>query len=167
MIALKHVLVATDFSEASEAAQAYGRELARTFGASLEFLHVAPDFSTSLLAYQGLTVDVGRLQTQSEESAREKLQSYLSDEDRQQLRAKGTVLTSPRPADAILGYARDCNANLIVVGTHTKGTMAHLFIGSVAERVIRSAACPVLVVRHPEREFVLPDALQVASRATA
>jgi hypothetical protein len=44
--------------------------------------------------------------------------------------------------------------------------MAHMLMGSVAERVVRTAPCPVLTVRHPEHEFVLPDALQVVARPT-
>jgi nucleotide-binding universal stress UspA family protein len=54
---------------------------------------------------------------------------------------------------------------LIVMGTHGRGPVAHLFMGSVAERVVRMAPCPVLTVRHPEREFVTPDALAAAMGA--
>jgi nucleotide-binding universal stress UspA family protein len=48
---------------------------------------------------------------------------------------------------------------IIVMGTHGRGVMAHLVLGSVAEKVVRTAPCPVLTVRHPQHEFVLPDAL--------
>jgi nucleotide-binding universal stress UspA family protein len=51
------------------------------------------------------------------------------------------------------------------MGNHGRGAMAHLFMGSVAERVVRFAGCPVLTVRHPEREFVLPDALIAVAKA--
>jgi len=54
---------------------------------------------------------------------------------------------------------------LIVVGTHGRGGLAHLVVGSVAERVVRLAPCPVLTVRHPEREFVRPDTLAAAVHA--
>jgi nucleotide-binding universal stress UspA family protein len=46
---------------------------------------------------------------------------------------------------------------LIVMGTHGRTGVSHLLVGSVAERVVRTAPCPVLTVRHPEHEFVLPD----------
>jgi nucleotide-binding universal stress UspA family protein len=72
------------------------------------------------------------------------------------------VLTSARPEIALLDYAREQGVDLIVTGTHGRGGMAHFFMGSIAERLVRSAPCPVLTVRHPEREFVMPDALQKA-----
>jgi hypothetical protein len=46
------------------------------------------------------------------------------------------------------------------MGTHGRGVMAHLLMGSVAEKVVRIAPCPVLTVRHPEHEFIQPDALE-------
>jgi nucleotide-binding universal stress UspA family protein len=89
----------------------------------------------------------------------------LSDEDRTQLNAKTVVIASPSPAQAIVDYATDSQINLIVVGTHGRRPVARFFIGSVAERIGRMAPCPVLIVRHPEREFVLPDALQRTAQA--
>ena len=57
---------------------------------------------------------------------------------------------------AIVRYAQREPIDLIVMGTHGRGAMAHLLIGSVAENVVRKAPCPVLTVRHPEHEFVTP-----------
>ena len=51
------------------------------------------------------------------------------------------------------------------MGTHGRGAISHLFMGSVAERVVRTATCPVLTVHHPEHEFVIPDALVAVARA--
>jgi nucleotide-binding universal stress UspA family protein len=70
---------------------------------------------------------------------------------------QGIIVTSSAPAFAIVEFAKGSNVNLIVIGTHGRGGMAHLLLGSVAERVVRLPPCPVLTVRHPEREFVLPD----------
>lgn len=58
----------------------------------------------------------------------------------------------------ILKYANDQNVDLIVIGTHGRGPLGHMVMGSVAERIVRKAICPVLTVHHPERGFVLPDA---------
>ena len=74
-------------------------------------------------------------------------------------------MTSNAPALTIVNYAKEMNIDLIVTGTHGRGTMAHLLMGSVAERVVRLAGCPVLVVRRPEHEFVVPDALAVSAKA--
>jgi len=51
------------------------------------------------------------------------------------------------------------------MGTHGRGAVAHLLMGSVAERVVRTAPCPVLTVRRPEHEFLVPDALVAVARA--
>ena len=161
MIALKHILVATDFGEPSGAALNYGRNLARAFGATLHVLHVVDDVtSRAAAASAGFGIDFERMQIEMEQGARAEIDAQLSDEDRRELHAKTVVLTSTTPAVSIVQYARDAHANLIIVGTHGRGAMAHLFLGSVAERVVRMAPCPVLTVRHPEQEFVLPDALQ-------
>ena len=73
-------------------------------------------------------------------------------------------MTSNSPAIEIVDYARKNGIDLIVMGTHGRGAIAHFFMGSVAERVVRMAPCPVLTVRNSEREFVLPDALVAVSR---
>jgi hypothetical protein len=68
-------------------------------------------------------------------------------------------------AFAIVNQAKEAEIDLIVMGTHGRGGFGHLLMGSVAEKVVRSAPCPVLTVRHPEHEFVLPDALVAIARS--
>lgn len=164
MIALKSILVATDFGEASAAALAYGRELARCFGATLHVLHVADDVYVRLGGDAYMAV-LPELQKDLEVAAQKQLDDLLVDNDPNPLPVKKAVLTSSATASAIVQYARDLGIDLIVVGTHGRGAVAHLLMGSVAERVVRSAPCPVLTVRHPEHEFVMPDALATVSRA--
>ena len=60
------------------------------------------------------------------------------------------------PSMEIAGYAQSEKIDLIIMGTHGRSPMAHLLMGSVAEKVVRKAPCPVLIVRHPEHEFVVP-----------
>jgi nucleotide-binding universal stress UspA family protein len=164
MIALKNILVGTDFGEAADMALSYGRELARAFGARLHLVHVVQDLGVHLGAPE-YAASLGRLQMEVEESARKRANGLISDEDRQALKAQVTVATHPSAARAIVTYARDEQVNLIVLGTHGRTAVGRLVMGSVAERVTRTAPCPVLVVRHPEREFVLPDALQTVAHA--
>jgi nucleotide-binding universal stress UspA family protein len=165
MIALETILVATDFSEPSDAALAYGRELARSFGAQLVVLNVVDDIFTRSVGADGFVFTDPGLQASVEAAARKRLDELISDEDRTLLRAQGLVVTSNTPALAIVEHAKSSGVNLIVMGTHGRGAMAHLLMGSVAERVVRLAPCPVLTVRHPEREFVLPDALVAVAQA--
>lgn len=148
MILLQHVLVATDFSRPSEAALTYGRALARTFGSTLHLLHVVEnDFLRATPA------DPRALATASKRT----LNGRLTDEDWIALRARAVLEVSDSPAQAIADYARREAIDLIVMGTHGRNAVAQLLVGSVAERVVRIAPCPVLTVRHPEHEFVIPD----------
>ena len=165
MIALKKILVATDFSEPSDAALAYGRELARTFGASLTVLHIVDNILTRAYGAEGVVLADPELQREIETSAQRQVDAVLFDEDRKMLGAVGLVITSNSPSAAIVTYARDASIDLIVMGTHGRGAIAQLLMGSVAERVVRIAPCPVLTVRHPEHEFVQPDALVAVAKA--
>ena len=159
MIALKKILVATDFSEPSDAALAYGRELARSFDAQLVVLHVVGNTFTGAVAANGFVFTDPGLQKSVEASGQRRVEDLVTVDDRIMLRAQAVIVTSNTPASAIVEYAKDSGIDLIVIGTHGRGAMVRLLMGSVAERVVRIALCPVLTVHHPEREFVMPDAL--------
>ena len=164
MIRLKHIVVATDFSEASDAALEYGRELARAFGAALHVFHAADNI---MLRFQMDAPFPGMadLQAEVEEAARVRVNALLTDEDRVALGATAVVTTSLSPATSIVDYAREVNADILLIGTHGRGAIGHFFLGSVAERVVRLAPCPVLTVHHPEHEFIAPDALVALAKA--
>jgi nucleotide-binding universal stress UspA family protein len=166
MIALKHILVATDFGEPADAALSYGRELARTYHATLHVLHIVDDVYLRLGgdAYVAVLPD---LQRDAELAAQQRLDALLVDNDPTPLPVRKVTLTSAAAASAIVDYAKANEIDLIVVGTHGRRAVAHLLMGSVAERVVRSAPCPVLTVRHPEHEFVRPDALVAVTVAGA
>jgi nucleotide-binding universal stress UspA family protein len=164
MILLKKILVATDFGEASDVALNYGRDLARTYGAKLHVLHVAENL---LARYRddGSMVVLPQMQTDVENAARKRLEGLVTDEDRTMLQARPVVITALGTAEAIVEYAKAHTVDIIVMGTHGRRALAHLLMGSVAERVVRMAPCPVLTVRHPEHEFLAPDALVAVARA--
>ena len=164
MIILKHILVATDFSEASDAACAYGRELASRFGATLHVLHVVQTFPPGAFGTEGFSVIGPELQQQMEDDARRRLKDLVLDSDSGPA-ITPAVVTAAAPAAAIIEYANEYRVDLIVMGTHGRGAFAHLLMGSVAERVVRLAACPVLTVKHPERDFVHQDALIAVAEA--
>jgi nucleotide-binding universal stress UspA family protein len=164
MVTLKRILVATDFGDAAGVAFAYGRELARTFGASLDVLHVADNVLARGFAGEGYMATYPDLQRDVEEAAARQLDALVCDEDRTVLNARTIIRVSTSPALAIVDYAREAHSDLIIMGTHGRGAMAHLLMGSVAERVVRTAPCPVLTVRHPEHEFVVPDELVAVAK---
>jgi nucleotide-binding universal stress UspA family protein len=164
MILIKHVLVATDFSEPSDAALHYGREFARNFHATLHVLHVV-DNATLPYGVEGYGAILPELQQEVERAARAQLDGLINEQDRAALDAKPVIAAGFAKAAAIVGYANEHYIDLIVMGTHGRGAVSRLFMGSVAERVVRTAACPVLTVHHPEREYVASDVLAAVARA--
>jgi len=162
MINLKHILVATDFSDVADGALAYGRSLASSFGADLHLLHVAGDLSTANFGAEGYVMNLSDLQQEVEDSAHKQLDSRAAGSKPP---ARGILMISNRPAETIVEYARGARIDLIIMGTQGRGGMSRLLMGSVAERVVRTAPCPVMTVHHPEHEFLQPDVTTVAARA--
>jgi nucleotide-binding universal stress UspA family protein len=156
MIVLKNVLVATDFSDASKVALDYGRDLARSYGSTLHILHVVEDMAHS---YGEVGFATPNLQAELDAAARNKLKELVTDDDRHSLRVVTAIDTKSNASAGITDYARAKSIDVIVVGTHGRGVLQHLLMGSVAERVVRTAPCPVLTVRVHEREFIAPDEL--------
>ncbi len=152
MINLKRILIPTDFSEYSTHAMHYACELADRFGAELHLLTVVDDTTPMMMDPEFMPVE--DFVTQEMNAARAKLDE-LPGESWDKLsvvrhHSKGS------PFLEIIRYAKENEVDLIVIGTHGRTGLAHLMIGSVAERVVRKAPCPVLSIRHPEHEFVMP-----------
>jgi nucleotide-binding universal stress UspA family protein len=169
VIVIKNVLVATDFSPASESALGYGRALSRTFAARLHVIHVVDDVA-SRLAYADLAMSEltpGDVQAEIERASRQELERFVTETDRRELDAASVLRTGRSPAQEIVAYATEAAVDIIIVGATGRGVIDRLLMGSVADKVIRRAPCPVLAVRHPEREFIGPDALQVVTGTTA
>ena len=149
MITLKTVLVAADFGTSSQTTVDYARSVAAAFSATLHVVHVVDDVASRVTPPPDLAVDFGRLQTEREEEARRRLDALVTD------RANPgdvttAVLTSRRPASAILAYAQDAHIDLIIAGTHSQRSVVDLFMGSVAQELVRHAPCPVLTIGHAD-----------------
>jgi len=151
MIALKQILVATDFSEPSEVAIKYGQDLARSYGATLHVMHVIEDMG----AYYGAEVgfSLADVERNVEAAVRRDLDSTIA-RHRDKLNVVAIVKRATNVAHAITEYATANPIDLIIVGTHGRGVVSRFLMGSVAERVVRSAPCPVLTVHARERDFV-------------
>ena len=156
-IALTNILVPTDFSEPSKHALNYGRQFARQFNARLHVLHTIED----VMLAGGAEVPIAAVQEieqRLEAIAAREMDESLTADDRAALHAVTTVRAARTAAIDIVEYARSHDIDLIVMGTHGRGGFQHLLLGSVAERVVRSAPCPVLTVHAVERDFLQPDA---------
>jgi len=160
---IKNVLVATDFSPSSESALAYGRELARQFASRLHVIHVLSDSFTQVFTGEPshTATEVGRRQATLGQRERRRLEAAITNEDRWRLGVT-TVLPTGSVAYEIVTYARRAEIDVIVMGTHGRAGLAHTWLGSVAEKVVRTACCPVLTVPHAEPQRAVAEASDAA-----
>ncbi len=140
---IKKILVPTDFSDCADHAVEYAVELARQLGAQITLLHVAevPVYTYSAAAC--LSSDFSKT---IEAMARRKLDDVVA-VLRQRAPDAGGVLESGPPGDAIRAAIKELRPDLIVMGTHGRRGLMHAMLGSVAEKTLRLADVPVLVVQ--------------------
>jgi nucleotide-binding universal stress UspA family protein len=152
------ILAATDFSDDSDHALEYAEELARRFSAEIVVMHVDQPLSPVMVSELSPGLDVGAMNRIAEEQRLLALKEL--DRITAQLRDAGlksrSLLKVGAPFLEIINAAYADGADLIVLGTHGRTGLAHVLMGSVAERVVRKAHCPVLTIRHPDRKFKHP-----------
>ena len=154
MIRLKKVLFPTDFSEYSLSALPYARRFAEAFHAKLYLLHVVEPMrvlADDLLA----PASVLQMETEAEERGRARLHEIVDLPMRATLDIEERVIRGV-PFAEIVRVAREEEIDLIVLATHGLSGIAHLLIGSTAEKVVRKAPCAVLTVKSPHHDFVRP-----------
>jgi nucleotide-binding universal stress UspA family protein len=148
---ITRILVPTDFSADADAAFRYAIELAKPFGAIVELLHVVEDpLAAGMWSAEIYTAEIAGLQINLVKDAEARLRSIIED-TKTPIRLTGEVQTGAAAA-TILDAARDRHSDLIVMGTKGRTGLSHLLMGSVAERVVRLAPCPVLTVRPGAKE---------------
>jgi nucleotide-binding universal stress UspA family protein len=149
VITLKTVLVAADLGSSSQTTVDYARSVAAAFSATLHVVHVVDDVASRAMPPANLALDFGQLQRECEEAARGRLDAMVTDPANPG-DVTTAVLTSRRPASAILAYAQDAHVDLIIAGTHSQRVVIDLFMGSVAQELVRHAPCPVLTIGHAD-----------------
>jgi nucleotide-binding universal stress UspA family protein len=148
MAEIKKVLCAVDFTEYSTQLADYGRTLARAFGAKVHVLYVAPTLSQYVgfqVAPSSIENFVEEIITGAEQTMEKFLQEHFADFD-----AQGHVL-SGYAADEIISFARQQEADIIIMGTHGRRGLDRILFGSVAEKVVKTSEIPVLTLR-PRQE---------------
>jgi nucleotide-binding universal stress UspA family protein len=146
------ILVPTDFSESADAALAYAKTLAGCLGASLHLLHVFVDpFAPAGYAPEVYVPVSLEVRERALAAARARLEERLTAEEELFFRGTRTVVTTGLTAKQIVKFAAEQGITMIVMGTHGRRGLSHLFLGSVAEHVVRTAPCPVLTVRETAR----------------
>jgi universal stress protein A len=145
MVPIKSILVPTDFSEPASAALRWARTLAAEFKGQLHLLHVVAEpylypWGSELSAFP-----LADVMAQSEQAAKTQLQTLAASAELPVDRLT-TATALGTPVDRILDYASANGIDLIVMGTHGRGVVGHMLLGSVAERVVRRSSVPVLTV---------------------
>jgi universal stress protein A len=157
----KRIVVATDFSDASTRALDFADDLAHRLGATLYIVHVVQNPLYQPWSAEAYVMDIGDI-----------MQDWTRQANDQLSRIAGTCRTRPivacrtgRPVPEIIAFAEETGADLLVLGTHGHGALAQVVLGSVAERVVRHAPCPVMTVRARHAPAAEPVAVDDAERA--
>jgi nucleotide-binding universal stress UspA family protein len=154
MVPIRRILFPTDFSEHSEHAWAYALRFAQEFSAAIHLLHVVAPPPRMTESYS--------FQFDPEKFLQAATTEALAGMDHLTRAAQAQGLTvSPEVRvgvdfSEIIDYARKSEADLIVMATHGRTGLAHALMGSVAEKVVRKAPCPVLTIKHPAMRFEMP-----------
>ena len=152
MIELNHILVPTDFSKSGRAALKYAVTLADEFGSAVHLLHVVEPMPPGVLMSR---IPVEELRDGMKKNAEEQMAEVRGIWSEYNFPVT-EVIKEGIPFVEIIKFAKDNDVDLIIMGTHGRGAIQHALMGSVAEKIVRKAPCPVLTVRDPEHEFVHP-----------
>jgi len=150
VIAIRRILAPADFDVCSSPTIRYAAELAEKFGAELILLHIVQDLALAMPdAVMPTPVPVPML-TQLIDAAKNGLENLVKAENLGRLNPRLEVRVGS-PAGEIVAVANDLKVDLVCIGTHGRGGLAHFLLGSVAEKVVRQAPCPVLTIRPPTK----------------
>lgn len=155
--AIKNVLVPTDFSPYADHALHYAASLGERFGATIHLVHV-----NTLHGYRGEAEipafpDMTPFLDRADRAARQQLDAGVDHGGLAEANVVKGLLKSVNAHEAIVEYAKAKDIDIIVMATHGRTGLSLALIGSVAERVVRCAPCPVLTVRKGDRDFVDPE----------
>ena len=150
---IKTILCPVDFSEISANAMEYAVFLASHHHAELLLLHVV-EYLQEFEQYQILVFTSQELVEKMEQQAHEEL-NKLTEQIKKTVKVE-TVVRQGKPFVEIIKEAKEKDMDLIVMGSHGRTGISHMLMGSVAEKVVRKANCPVLIVRDKNTQFDIP-----------
>jgi nucleotide-binding universal stress UspA family protein len=144
---IKRILVPVDFSNTSLQALDYAIDFGKPFGAELVVLYVVePVYYATPADLYGPAANISMLLEEQRRIGREQLANLAKDLKKRRLKAR-TVLQTGAPYQVIVDAAKKLKADLIVMATHGRTGISHVLMGSVAEKVVRTATCAVMTVR--------------------
>lgn len=155
-IEFKRILFPTDFSDLAMVALRQARELAATFHSELHCLYVVDEAYQYWSAMGPESIPVGPPPEDMIELGQKRMEQFRGEHLGGLEPEAVTSVTLGRPFSEIIAYARQKQIDLIVMGTHGRGAIAHMLLGSTTEKVVRKASCAVMTVRSPEHDFEMP-----------
>ena len=156
LISIRRILFPTDFSEPAKEAQKYAMTLADRFEAELHLMHVVPEVAMPLPdSSTSWTLSAADLKLQVDAAEKRLLQELGSDWAEEHRTVHTAVVGNA--VEEIVKYAKQHEIGLVVVGTHGRTGLSHLLLGSVAEKLVRLATCPVLTVHPQGHQFLIDD----------
>jgi nucleotide-binding universal stress UspA family protein len=156
MIELRRILFPYDFSTLSLHGLRYARSFAEAYDAELHVLHVVDEACQYWMAMGPNSVPIGPPPEELVEASTREMEKFAAEHLSDAGFPVMTEVQMGRPFMEIIRYAREKKIDLIILGTHGRSGLKHVLLGSVAERVVRKAPCPVLTIRHPEHDFIMP-----------
>jgi nucleotide-binding universal stress UspA family protein len=151
MLEIKLILCPVDFSEFSIRAYHYALSLAEHYGAKVVAQHIVELSRYPYADYVASTGDYAEFCRALREGGQQRLQAFVETHGHDAIRPELAVHEGTAP-DCILSYAQKHNADLIVMGTHGRRGYDRVVLGSVTNRVMRRASCPVLAICKPQQE---------------
>lgn len=143
---IEHILVPVDFSDTSEKIIATAIEQANAFNASIHLIHVQAPFVNDALHNVKSSITFDDASSELQKFDQQHLDK-VADEIKGKSIPCSTLLANGNPAEEILTYCDENAIDLIIIGSHGHGALHHIILGSVSEKVLHKAPCPVLVVR--------------------
>lgn len=156
MISLQRILFPSDFSELALHALRYAVSFSESYQSELHVLHVVDDASQYWMPIGPNNVPVGPPPEELLALGREEMQRFLKEHLAEPRVPVVSEVRIGRPFMEIIGYAHEREIDMIVMGTHGRSGLRHVLLGSVVEKVVRKSPCPVLTIRQPGRDFVMP-----------
>ncbi len=150
------ILFPADFSELSLRALDCAKGLAEKFNAKMYCLHVVDEAYQYWTGVSPESIPVGPPPDELLTIGRQRMERFVSEYLANFSQDLTTHVILGRPFAGIVKYAREQDIDMIVMATHGRGGIAHVLLGSTAEKVVRKAHCAVLTVRTAEGEFVHP-----------
>ena len=156
MVSIKNILVPTDFSDSSKIALDYALSMAQIFKSKVFVMHVYEPVVYYTDVPMGMP-DIVEMEQSIRSSSESALNAILEKEVRPRFSDVSVekILTEGKPFVEIIRTAREKQIDLIVLSSHGRGFLEHMLLGSVTEKVVRKAPCPVLTVRS-QSQFKMP-----------